>query len=138
MDEHVEDAFTHKEDEQTKLWRPCSQPAGIDCSLQPLRKCTLEGAGGRSMCLITCFCCLCHQKLIFDFVHINPSSKPQPKERSTFCPWYISEIIYIPNNLNFESLKSHWLFYGANSSPCCLWSFMWSTGLNAPLPQDSV
>lgn len=49
VDEQVEDAFPHKEDEQTKLWRLCSHGAGADCSLRLLIKSPLE----RAMCLCT-------------------------------------------------------------------------------------
>lgn len=84
VDEQVEDAFPHKEDEQAKHWRLCSHRAGTDCSLQPMSKSPLETAGGRSICLCTYYCCLCHQKLVFDSVHIIPSRKPQLKRKNLF------------------------------------------------------
>lgn len=42
--------------------------------------CPPERAGGRSVCLYTYYCSLCQQKLVFDFIQVNPSRKPQPKE----------------------------------------------------------
>lgn len=125
VDEQVEDAFPHKEDEQTKLWRLCSHRAGADCSLRQLIKSPLERATCHAPINVVCV-----TKLVFDFVRFIPSRKPQLKERTTFCLWHISLIVSIPNNCNFECLKSHWIFCGANSSPYYVWSFMWSTGAN--------